>query len=159
MEDKSDNVRYLRAELIDVIDYPDGSRSVMIFSVDEWGDYVLPIVIDPSIALSIRKVMDGVPFPRPLTHDVMVAILERFDITVEKVTIDGMIDGVYVSTITLRDNRSNSVVHIDSRPSDAVAIAIRVNAPIYVASHLRKYAEPYSLYERLIGLSRRRQRW
>jgi len=147
---------YSRAELIDIIEYPEDGKAILLFSVEDWGeDVVLPICIDSSIAFSIRKALENIPFPRPLTHDLLVNILEKLDVTVEKVTIDAMIGNIYVATIVLRDNRTNSVFYIDSRPSDATAIAVRTGAPIYIANHLRKYAQPYSYYKKLKRLLKR----
>ncbi len=146
--------QYGRARLIDIIDNIDGERAIMLFSVEEWGDYILPICIDSVMAFSIRKAIENINFPRPLTHDLMVSILEKLDVTIEKVTIDAMIDNIYVATIVLRDNRTGEVFHIDARPSDATALAVRVGAPIYVAHHLKKYAYPLSVYRRLINKSR-----
>ncbi len=149
-ERKNRENSYSRAELIDIIEYPEDGKAILLFSVEDWGeDYVLPICIDSSIAFSIRKAIENIPFPRPLTHDLLVNILEKLDATVEKVTIDAMIGNIYVATIVLRDNRTNTVFHIDARPSDATAIAVRTGAPIYIANHLKKYAQPYSYYKRL----------
>ncbi len=146
---------YSRAELIDIIEYPEEGKAILLFSVEDWGeDYVLPICIDSSISFSIRKALENIPFPRPLTHDLLVNILEKLDVTVEKVTIDAMIGNIYVATIVLKDNRTNMVFHIDARPSDATAIAVRTGAPIYIANHLKKYAQPYSYYKRLKVLLR-----
>lgn len=157
MIEKDRSNEYVRAELLDVIEYPDGERAVMLFTSEEWGDEVLPIVIDVTTAFSIRKALEGIPFPRPLTHDLLVNILDKLDVSIEKVTIDGMIRGVYVATIVLRDNRTGQLIYVDSRPSDATALAIRTGAPIYIANHLRKYAEPISYYEKLLEISRRRR--
>lgn len=119
-----------------------GTEAVMVLSTDEWEDYVLPIWIGLAEALSIQKAMGQVDFPRPLTHDLLVDILERLNAVVEKVTIDALVDHTYTATIYLKDNRTGMEHYIDSRPSDAVAIALRVNAPIYVASHLKQYTVP-----------------
>ena len=93
--------QYGRARLIDVIDY-DGERAIMLFSVEGWGDYVLPICIDSAMAFSIRKAIENLNFPRPLTHDLLVTILEKLDVTIEKVTIDAMIDNICCNNSTTR---------------------------------------------------------
>ncbi len=140
---------YSKAELIGVVDY-EGDKALLLFYVEEWGGYVLPICVDSSVAFSIRKAIENINFPRPLTHDLLVNILEKLDVTVEKVTIDAMINNIYLATIVLRDNRTGQIFHIDSRPSDATAIAVRTGAPIYIANHLKKYAHPYSSYMKLL---------
>ncbi|GEM_PF-544523 len=140
---------YSRAKLLGVIDY-EGDKALLLFYVEDWGGYVLPICVDSSAAFSIRKAIENIDFPRPLTHDLLVNILEKLDVTVEKVTIDAMINNIYLATIVLRDNRTGQVFYIDSRPSDATAIAVRVGAPIYIADHLKKYAHPYGTYIRFL---------
>ncbi len=135
--------------MLGVVDY-DGDKALLLFYVEDWGGYILPICVDTSAAFSIRKAIENIDFPRPLTHDLLINILEKLDVTVEKVTIDAMINNIYLATIVLRDNRTGQVFYIDSRPSDATAIAVRVGAPIYIADHLKKYAHPYSTYMRFL---------
>ncbi|OYT26183.1 MAG: hypothetical protein B6V02_02215 [Thermoprotei archaeon ex4572_64] len=144
-------ISYLRADVLDVIELGNEGKAILLFTVNEWEDQVLPMIIDASAAFSIRKALLNIPFPRPLTHDLIMNILERLDVSIEKITIDAMINGMYLATIVLKDNRTGELIHVDSRPSDAAAIAVRSGAPIYIAEHLRKYAEPASLYLRLLG--------
>lgn len=139
----------MRAELLDLIDIPEEGASILLLTTDEWEGRVLPIRIDPSASFSIRKAMGVVDFQRPLTHDLMVELMNRFDITMEKVTIDAMINGVYLATIFVRDNRTNESIQLDARPSDATALALRVGAPIYVAEHLVAYTESLESYMNL----------
>ncbi len=146
-----EKISYLRADVLDVIELSDEGKAILLFTVDEWEDQVLPMIIDASAAFSIKKALLNIPFPRPLTHDLIMNILERLDVSIERITIDAMINGMYLATIVLKDNRTGELIYVDSRPSDATAIAVRSGAPIYIAEHLRKYAEPASLYSRLLG--------
>ncbi|ABW00890.1 bifunctional nuclease family protein [Caldivirga maquilingensis] len=130
---------YLEAVVEGVYVTSTGAEAVMLLSTEEWGDFVLPIWIGMAEALSIQKAMGQTDFPRPLTHDLLVDILERLNATIEKVTIDALVDHTYTATIYLKDNRTGSQHYIDARPSDAVAVALRVNAPIFVANHLKQY--------------------
>jgi Uncharacterized conserved protein len=139
MPESQETEEYLEAVVEGVYVTATGSEAVMLLGTDEWGDFVLPIWIGMPEALSIQKAMGQMDFPRPLTHDLLVDILERLNATIEKVTIDALVDHTYTATIYLKDNRSGSRHYIDARPSDAVAIALRVNAPILVAKHLKRY--------------------
>ncbi|MBQ9217042.1 MAG: bifunctional nuclease family protein [Muribaculaceae bacterium] len=90
----------------------------------------LPIVIGMSEAQSIQaKVMSIVP-PRPLTHDLMVSIMHRFGIFPDFVEIYSFENGVFASHIQLTGKDGDTWL-LDSRTSDAVALAVRVNCPIY----------------------------
>ncbi|WP_243679755.1 DUF151 domain-containing protein [Vulcanisaeta souniana] len=148
-EESSGNSKYLKADLLDVIEIPEEGVAVMLFTTEEWDEKVLPIRIDITASFSIKKALGLVSFHRPLTHDLLVELVNRLDITVERITIDAMIDGVYLSTIFIKDNRTNETFQLDARPSDATAIAVRLGAPIYVADHLIAYAEPLENYREL----------
>lgn len=139
MPSSQEDEGYVEAVVEGVYVTATGTEAVMLLSTEEWGDYVLPIWIGMAEALSIQKAMGQIDFPRPLTHDLLVDILERLNATIEKITIDALVDHTYTATIYLKDNRTGSQHYIDARPSDAVAIALRINAPIYVARHLKRY--------------------
>lgn len=95
------------------------------------GERKLPILIGPFEAQAITMPMEGVLPDRPLTHDLMKAIIERLDCTVEKVMIDDLWSTTFYAKLHLR--RGDEEIIIDSRPSDAIAMAVRFEAPIYVA--------------------------
>ena len=87
--------------------------------------------------------MSGLRYERPLTHDLIVSILEALGVEVEKVSIDALLNNsIYTATIVLKREIKGKTekISIDSRPSDGIAIAIRTGAPIFVAEHLEKYA-------------------
>jgi len=85
-----------------------------------------------SIDLAIRR-MEA---PRPLAHDIITNEMKVFGIEVLMVKIHSLEDGIYYSNIIFRQN--NKVLQMDSKPSDAVAIALRMNAPVYVSDDLLK---------------------
>ncbi len=113
----------------------------VVLSCKEWGNMLLPIFIGSSEAFSIHLALEGYKPRRPLTHDLMVNILETLGITVEKVTIDAVVDNLFTATIILK-NESGKRWYIDARPSDSIALALRVKAPIFVANRLKNYAIP-----------------
>lgn len=91
---------------------------------------VLPIWIGSLEATAILIALEHAEVPRPLTHDLMKSLLDELGTTVEKVTITHIDDGTFYAEITLHAHDGLHVV--DSRPSDAVALASRASAPIWV---------------------------
>ena len=107
-------------------------RVVVLREVD--GDRYLPIWIGPFEADSMTIELQGVPMARPLTHDLLKSILEELGAEVQYVVVNDLRDDTFYARIVLE---VSEVRHeIDSRPSDAIALAVRVKAPIYVAPHV-----------------------
>ena len=140
-----DSAEYLKADVVGV--YPvltqGGAAYVMLLEAAEWRGKVLPIFIGVYEGMAIQSALMGVKYERPMTHDLIVSILEALGVTVERVTIDALIaNSVYTATIVLRREAGGKEERfsIDARPSDSVALALRVGAPIYVARHLESNA-------------------
>jgi bifunctional DNase/RNase len=95
------------------------------------GERKLPIVIGPFEAAAITLVLEGQTPDRPMTHDLVRNILERLDTSIERVVIDDLWGNTYYAKIWLQ--QGDQEMEIDSRPSDAIALAVRFDAPIYVA--------------------------
>ena len=93
-----------------------------------------PIVIGYNEAQAITIEMEGIKPSRPLTHDLFINMLNGLSITIDSITITKFIDGIFYAKITV--NANNTVIDIDSRPSDAVAISLRSKAPIKINSKL-----------------------
>lgn len=94
------------------------------------GNGTLPIWIGKPEADSIALALGGVTTPRPLTHDLIKNIASGLKIRIMRVVVTEILDNTYYAVIYLNDGKKE--VQIDSRPSDAVAVALRVNAPIFV---------------------------
>ncbi len=90
----------------------------------------LPIWVGIFEANAIALELEKVSTPRPMTHDLIKNILEGLGIGVRQVVVNDLKDNTFFAVIELNDN--GNVVNIDSRPSDAIALALRVNAPIFV---------------------------
>ena len=93
-------------------------------------DLYIPIWVGSNEADSIAVKLQKVSLPRPLTHDLMVTLLEKLDVSIEYVLVDSMKNETFYSKIALKIN--NKIEMIDSRASDAIALAVRVSCPIYV---------------------------
>jgi len=89
----------------------------------------LPIWIGNAEAASIAMELEHVAVPRPNTHDLIRNILENLGATVHRITITDMRNGTYFASITLKVRGQE--IHVDSRPSDAIAVALRTKSPIY----------------------------
>lgn len=96
------------------------------------GERRLPIVIGAPEAMAISNELEGTPRPRPMTHDLLKNTIEALDATVISVYIHDLSDQTFYALVQLDRND----IELDSRPSDAIAIALRFNAPIYIADHL-----------------------
>jgi bifunctional DNase/RNase len=94
------------------------------------GNDTLPIWIGKPEADSIALALGKVATPRPLTHDLVKNIITGLKMRVSRIVVTEIFDNTYYSLIYLTDGKKE--VPVDSRPSDAVAVALRVNAPIFV---------------------------
>src|SRR5918911_2607592 len=92
---------------------------------------VLPFVVDPINARAISTVLSDVPSDRPTTHDLLHRIVTGFNIAVRRVIVNDIRGGTFYSRIVLQA-ADGTVTEIDARTSDAVALALRAAAPIYV---------------------------
>jgi len=104
------------------------------------GSRVLHIWIGPVEAQSIATVMENRESSRPNTHDLGVRLLRGLEGEIDRVVVSDVRHGVYFAVISLRNG--DALVEIDARPSDAIAIALRVGAPIFVNSALLEPHDP-----------------
>ena len=110
------------------------TNQFLMLLIDDVGRRLLPIVIGQWEAQSIAWNMQGVEMQRPLTHDLFKAILNSADMQVSRILINELKENTFYAKIALKDN--GGTIDIDSRPSDAVAIALRMKAPIFVSAQV-----------------------
>lgn len=105
---------------------------VVMLEVD---DRVVPIFISTDQAQSIQHALEHEPFERPLTHDLLVEMVGEFGSAVDRVRIDGLADGTFLAKIDAEQYRDGErrQLTFDARPSDAIAIALRIDCPIEVS--------------------------
>ncbi len=115
---------------------PPGSDEIAVVLTDETSKRFLPIAVGGDQALSIQLGRDGRSTKRPLTHDLIANILKSLNVEVERIVITDLREDVYYAEIALRQNGRTH--RLDSRPSDAIALSLRVNAPIFAMPHLLK---------------------
>ena len=97
-------------------------------------DRYLPIWIGPSEAASIGLALQNERFERPLTHDLLVMVIDGLDGEVSRVVVTDQREGTYYAKIFIE--RDRQVIGIDARPSDAIAVAVRTTTPIYVTEEV-----------------------
>lgn len=100
----------------------------------------LPIWIGIFEAAAIAMELQGIRPPRPMTHDLLKTFLEQFNCKVERVVITDVREGTFYAVVEMVD-KENAKMSIDSRPSDAIALAVRVGAPIFVAEQVMMQAK------------------
>ncbi len=108
---------------------PSSGSAVLVLKGPE--DQLLPTLIGLPEATSIAKELDAVELPRPLTHDLLRDVIGALSASVESVEIIDLREDTFFAEIILR-NAAGESLRVDSRPSDAIALALRVNAPILV---------------------------
>lgn len=104
---------------------------------DEEKKYTLPIWIGQAEAQAIARGLSGHETERPMTHDLAVELIDALDATIDCVEINSYEDSTFFASIILLDKDENSFA-IDSRPSDSIALAIRLDAPIMVSEKILK---------------------
>ncbi|MGI8998990.1 MAG: bifunctional nuclease family protein [Candidatus Limnocylindria bacterium] len=106
------------------------SQHVVILKQSERDRY-LPIWIGPSEANAIAMRLQGLSAERPLTHDLIVSLLSSIGASISRVVVTHVIDGTFHARLYL-ENASGEENEVDSRTSDAIAVAVRTGSPIYV---------------------------
>lgn len=98
------------------------------------GERFLPIWIGAVEATAIAFALQGIVTQRPMTHDLMKNILESTEVTIDRVLITDLKEGTFFATIEL--SRNGTKYEVSSRPSDAIALAVRVSVPIFAAEEV-----------------------
>lgn len=106
------------------------SNRFVVILKDDTHHRWLPIVVGPAEAQAIALQLEKVTPPRPMTHDLMKKFLDSMKANILRVTVNDLKENTYFATIDVKRNGTQS--QIDARPSDAIALALRSSAPIFV---------------------------
>jgi len=117
------------------LDRTSNTPVVILQEVD--GSRVLPIWIGPGEASAIAMELAGMKFSRPLTHDLFASVIIGFGGTLQRVMITKVVDDTYYAELIIR--RDSELVSVDARPSDSIAIALRMSASIYTTDDLLEH--------------------
>ena len=115
----------------------DAGMNPVLLLVDEEGSRVLPIWIGPFEAHAIALALEGTQPARPLTHDLLKSVCDKLQARVASVIICDVHEGTYFAELHLERNGAEAV--LDARPSDAVALALRTVAPIFITDKVANY--------------------
>ncbi len=110
------------------------------------GQRQLPIIIGISEVAAIKRNLSGVHPPRPMTHDLLANVTYELGARVDRVIIDKIEANTFYAKLVLKmnkDERQNKKILIDARPSDAIALAVRVEAPIFVEDEIFEALKKY----------------
>ncbi|HEY9701952.1 MAG TPA: bifunctional nuclease family protein [Allocoleopsis sp.] len=106
------------------------TRSPIVLLKDASDRRALPIYIGQEQARAILSALERQKPPRPLTHDLMANIMDKYNLFLEKIIIHSLQDNTFYAILCIR--QGETVKEIDARPSDAIALAVRTNCPIWV---------------------------
>ncbi len=112
----------------------EASDQQVIYLKEVNGERAFPIVIGLTEALAIDRRLKGQPTPRPQTHELLSSVIEKLDGRLERILINDLQDHTFFARLVIRQN--GKTVEIDSRPSDAIALGVSNNVPIFVAEHV-----------------------
>ena len=108
-------------------------RQVVVLQEKD-GERRFPIIIGFPEVYAIHRAINDEPFPRPLTHELIGSILRSMDVTLERVVVNDLRGGTFYGRLILKQN--GDTYDVDSRPSDAIALAAQMGAPIFVEEHV-----------------------
>ena len=123
---------------------------------DKTGKKILPIWVGVFEANAIVLQIENVATPRPMTHDLITNMLNQFDAGVERVVVSELRDNTFYAMIYLE--RNGETMAIDARPSDAIAVALRTKAPIFVEEVVVEDARNLDLFKN-VSDSEKLEKW
>lgn len=130
---------------VEKISFYPPSKGYAVLLKEMTGDRFLPVIVGSFEAQSIALALEDVKMPRPMTHDLFCSILEELSVEVNEVVISELLDGTFYSRISLISQVGPA--NIDARPSDAIALALRVGAPIYASDSVMDEASVREVLE------------
>lgn len=113
-------------------------RQPVVILREEGGRRVLPIWIGQPEATAILLAVQGVHPPRPLTHDLLMGVIEAAGYLIDRVEVTRVEEGTFFAALILRTE--DRVIAIDARPSDSLALAVRARCPVFVAEDVLRVA-------------------
>ena len=117
------------------ISYYPPSKGYAVLLQEKDSDRSLPIIVGSSEAQALALYLEGVDMPRPMTHDLLINVLENLEGEINRVNIARISNGTFYAEIEVSNPQIGEMI-IDARPSDAIAIALRTLSPIYVSDEV-----------------------
>jgi hypothetical protein len=132
------------------------SKMPIVVLEDPQNEKILPIWIGVFEANAIALTIENVPTPRPMTHDLLKNFLEKLGIAIEKIVVNDVRNNTFYALIHCRQD--DRVLILDSRPSDAIALALRVSSPIFVEDDVVRRAHSLK-FEDNMDASEKLRKW
>ncbi len=108
------------------------------------GERQFPIIIGFLEASSIKIKLSGMQIPRPMTHDLLLLIIQGLDARLERLVIDKLVDNTFHAKLVLK-TADGKEKWVDSRPSDGISLAVRAQAPVFVEEEVLKKASIFKV--------------
>ncbi|MGI6307425.1 MAG: bifunctional nuclease family protein [Dethiobacteria bacterium] len=119
----------------------DQQQNPLLLLMDQDETMILPIGIGLGEAQVISLKLDGYILPRPLTHDLIVSLCQKLDVTIRKIVVNDIREGTYYAQIFLE--KDNKEIVVDSRPSDGVALALTSGTPLFITEKVAAHSLPF----------------
>jgi bifunctional DNase/RNase len=123
------------------------SKMPIVVLEDSNNEHMLPIWIGVFEANAIALKIENISTPRPMTHDLLKNFMDKMNISIERIVVNDVRDNTFYALIHCQYN--NKTIMIDSRPSDAIALALRTDTPIFVEEDVIKKAQSLKFDENL----------
>jgi hypothetical protein len=133
----------LKEVYISILAIDPESKDPVVILKEVDGERTLPIWIGLLEAQAIASVLEGVTFSRPMTHDLIKSVIDSIELKVNRIVVSDLKDNTYYALISI-DHKGREL-SIDARPSDALALSLRVKAPIFVAEDVLRTSEEVTL--------------
>ncbi|GBD89739.1 UvrB/uvrC motif protein [bacterium BMS3Abin04] len=134
----NNTVNKVQVEILGLSSSPSTGGAYALLLKEAYGIRRLPIIIGSFEAQSIALEIEGIKPPRPLTHDLMKSLVDNLGASVNEIIIDELKENTFYAKIIIET--SGITTEIDARPSDAIALAVRTGASIYVSEDVMKTA-------------------
>jgi hypothetical protein len=131
----------LQVDLVGIQVDPQTGAAVLVLREHDAPNRLLPIVVGGAEAAAIALAAQGQVPPRPMTHDLMATLVERFDGHLDAVEVVDFQEGAFIANLAVSGPTGD--LRVDTRPSDAIALAVRLHAPLFVSEHVLDEAGAY----------------
>ncbi|PIS28611.1 MAG: hypothetical protein COT43_06110 [Candidatus Marinimicrobia bacterium CG08_land_8_20_14_0_20_45_22] len=142
----------IKVEIQKIVQYlPSKGYAVLLREVG--GNRQLPIIVGTFEAQAIALALEDVEMPRPLTHDLIVNILKILNMKITQVIVNDLRENTFFARVFLENETDHSSLQIDARPSDAIAIGLRMRAPLFVSDSVMNAAGQLAVVQKNIPKS------
>ncbi len=129
----------IRVEIEKIMYYPP-SKGYAVILKEAKSNRQLPIIVGVFEAQAIALALEKIKMPRPMIHDLFADVMVKLDVSIREIIVSDLVGGTFYAKIIIQRRNDGKIIEIDSRPSDGMALALRMGAPIYVAEKVMREA-------------------